>query len=85
MAQAFYNPNVSGISLFESLANFVKEVSYEQTQLLTRCGVSQAKALTHSWTTQELRAAAANRRAGGYLPTFAAADVTPPRPFRRIG
>lgn len=76
MAQTFYNPNVSGISLFEDLANFVKEISYDQTQLLTRCGTTKATALTHSWTTQALRAAASNRRAGGYSPTFAAADVT---------
>lgn len=73
---AFYNPNTSGISLFEDLANFVKEISYDQTQFLTRCGTAKATALTHSWTTQALRAAAANRRAGGYSPTFAASDVT---------
>ena len=76
MAQVFHNPNVSGISLFEDLANFVKEISYDQTQFLTRCGTAKATALTHSWTTQALRAAAANRRAGGYSPTFAAGDVT---------
>jgi hypothetical protein len=77
MAQVFHNPNVSGISLFEDLANFVKEISYDQTQFLTRCGTAKASALTHSWTTQALRAAATNRRAGGYSPTFAAAQVTP--------
>lgn len=76
MAQAWLNPNTSGISLFEDLANFVKEISYDQTQFLTRCGTTQAKALTHSWTTQALRAAATNRRAGGYSPSFATADVT---------
>lgn len=76
MAQAFYNPSVSGISLFEDLANFVKEISFAQTQFLTRCGTTKATALTHSWTTQALRAAASNRRAGGYTPSFAAADVT---------
>lgn len=76
MAQTFYNPNTSGISLFEDLANFVKEVSYDQTQFLTRCGTAKATALTHSWTTQALRAAAANRRAGGYLPSYASSDVT---------
>ena len=76
MSQVWYNPNTSGISLFEDLANFVKEISYEQTQFLTRCGTSKATALTHSWTTQALRAAANNRRAGGYIPSFAAADVT---------
>lgn len=76
MSQVWLNPNTSGISLFEDLANFVKEISYDQTQFLTRCKVSKATALTHSWTTQALRAAAENRRAGGYTPTFAAADIT---------
>lgn len=75
MSQAFYNANTAG-SLFEDLANFVKEISYEQTQFLTRCGTAKATALTHSWTTQALRAAASNRRAGGYTPSFAASDVT---------
>jgi len=77
MSQTWHNPNVSGISLFEDLANSVKEISYSQTQFLTRCGTEQATALTHSWTTQALRSAASNRRAGGYVPTFTAGDVTP--------
>lgn len=75
MAQTFLNPGTQG-SLFEDLANFVKEISYEQTQFLTRIGSAKATALTHSWTTQALRAAATNRRAGGYTPSFAASDVT---------
>lgn len=75
MAQNFVNPTTQS-GLREDLADFVREISYNTTQFVTRAGDSKATALTHSWMTQALRAGASNTRAGGYTPSFAAGDIT---------
>lgn len=75
MAQTFLVTNIQ-TGNFEGLIDFITEVNYKDTPLLTKSGRTKAKAINHEWMTQALKAGASNNRAEGYSPSFAASDIT---------
>lgn len=75
MAQSFLNTGTQQGN-FEDLANFIITVNYKRTSFLSKLGTAKAKGIKHEWMTQALKAGAANARAEGYVPSFAAGNTT---------
>lgn len=73
--QSFLVTNIQ-LGNFEDLANFIQRISYGKAPFLNLIGTVKAKAITHDWMTQALRAAASNAAAEGFTPSFAAANNT---------
>ena len=74
--------NSAGASEREDLANYISMITRDETPFVSSIGKNKAKAILHEWTTDELRAPAANAQAEG----VDYADITQGQKFRtRLG
>lgn len=75
MAQTFLNTGTQAGN-FEDLVNYIYRVSYALAPFMNAIGSVKAKAITHEWMTQSLRAGASNQQTEGFTPSFAASNQT---------
>lgn len=73
MAQTFVNTGTQ-IGNREDLADFIRDVNYKKTPLLSMAGKTEAKAILHEWMEDVLDVGkvATNTKAEGFSPSFSA-------------
>ena len=76
MAQTFLN-TATQTGNREDLADFIRDINYKKTPLLSMSGKAEAKAIQHQWMEDTLDAGRlTNSKSEGFTPSYAAADNT---------